>query len=153
MLTYIFKVKTAFHFRDIFFAEPHWCRGNKSEAPADGDTNLDSVVTWRWRRGVWSHGKLLKLETDKTVQVDKHKVVDGGTEKNNFHRGHHVTHQWTKGPPGNIIKTQESSPTSSSLPSFPERVDGDDDAHNHVYHSQRDDHQAESLHESENITY
>ena len=93
----------------------------------------------------------MKLETDKTVQVDEHKVVDGGTEKNNFHRGHHVTHQWTKGPPGNIIKTQESSPTSSSLPSFPERVDGDDDAHNHVYHSQRDDHKAESLHEAPNI--
>ena len=86
-------------------AEPHWYCGDKGEAPAEGDTNLDPLVAAAPSRrdGVGYDGKVLKFQTEQTVQVDEDKVVDGGAEQNSFHRGHHVTHYWTKSPPGNIF--------------------------------------------------
>ena len=96
----------------------------------------------------------MKFQTEKTVEVDEDKVVDGGAEQNNFQRGHHVTHYWTKTPPGNIFINQElylARSSSSSLPPISERVDGDDEPGHHVRHGQRDNHQAESLSRVETV--
>ena len=82
--------------RVVHIRDPHGHSWNNGEKTGDGDTNLDNLETCR-RLVVVSQWK---LESEETVEVDKDKAVDGGAEQEHFQRGHQVTKQWTKCPPG-----------------------------------------------------
>ena len=113
----------------MHLGDPHgegWEEGGET---GDSDTNLDYLPTFRSLVVVSQR----IFQRQQTVQVDEDKVVDGGAEQDNLHGGHQVTHGGSEAPEADHV-----------------RVDGDHDADNEIYDGQRDDHQAESLHKSNN---
>ena len=122
----------------VHLGDPHGDGWNEGGDTGDDDTDLDNpdaglrlvVVSQR------------EFQRQQTVEVDEDEVVDGGAENHNLHGGHHVTHQRTEHPPERRNSTFNSRPTCLSLPFDHERVDGDHEANNQIYPSQRDYHPA-----------
>ena len=63
--------------------DPHGDGWDEGEETGEGDTNLDYLPTCRRLVVVAQR----KFQREQTVQVDEDKVVDGGTEQDDLHRG------------------------------------------------------------------
>ena len=142
--TYVARSISNVPLRVVNLGDPHGQSWQEGGEAGDGDTDLDDLE---------AGGRLVvvtqrEFERQQAVEVDEDEEVDGAAEQDDLQAGHHVTHLRAKSPPrGEKFKVRSlpSSPPPLSVPVYHVRVDGDDDAGQQIYHSQRNNYKAESL--------
>ena len=94
----------------IHTSDPHWHCWNQGESPACKDTNLHHPSLVFHLLVPQRH-----LDSKQPVKVDKDKVVDGGTEKDDNHAGDKLAEVIAKGPSTNPDSVERGDETNQEI--------------------------------------